>query len=76
MRCWTCTALRAARPGLLLCVLTLAAGGCTGSVDPTGVLLPAPATPGAMVTDEYVCIPHMEAGELLLWIEHVEEVCR
>ncbi len=75
MPCWICTALHAARPVLLLCALIPAVHGCAGSAVRTSVP-PVPATPGATVTDEYVCIPHAEAGELLLWIETVERLCR
>lgn len=62
----------------MLCALTLALSGCASSAALTNAnaLPPAPMTPGALITDEYVCIPHKEAGELLLWIEHAEDVCR
>lgn len=63
-----------------LCALTLALSGCIHSAGLTGVganaLPPAPTTPGAVVTDEYICLPHAEAAELLLWIEHAEAQCR
>lgn len=51
---------------------------------------PAPRTPGALVTDswayehegslvtvggEWVHLPAVEAGELLLWVEHAEGAC-
>lgn len=63
--------------GLLLCALTLAPSGCVSSEGRTiAALPPHPLTPGAVVTDEYICLPHREAGELLLWMEHAEEVCR
>lgn len=59
----------------LLCALTLALSGCASSAALTGAtpLPPAPTTPGAIITDDYVCIPHREAGELLLWIERAEK---
>lgn len=60
----------------MLCALTLALSGCASSAALTNALPPPPTTPGAMITDEYVCIPHKEAGELMLWIEHAEELCR
>lgn len=64
----------------MLCALTLALSGCASSAGLTSAranaLPPVPTTPGAMITDEYVCIPHKEAGDLMLWIEHAEELCR
>lgn len=60
----------------MLCALTLALSGCASSAALTNALPPVPTTPGAMITDEYVCIPHKEAGDLMLWIEHAEELCR
>ena len=53
-------------------------------------LPPVPTTPGAIVTDEWhytlhgglitvkgqwVHLPAVEAGELMLWIEHAEGAC-
>ena len=78
----------AARLIALLCVMTLAASGCTRWVEPTAATSPAPLTPGAVVTDgwsyryggetftesdEWVHLPAGEAGNLLLWIKSVEE---
>lgn len=60
----------------MLCALTLALSGCASSAALTNALPPAPMTPGALIMDEYVCIPRREAGELMLWIEHAEEQCR
>lgn len=72
----------------MLCVLTLVVGGCASSGAATSGLPPAPMTPGAVVTDEWWCagedgltrmdgqwlhLPASEAGELLLWIEWVED---
>lgn len=80
MRCWTSCNPRVVKPASLLCALTLALNGCIHSAGLTGVganaLPPAPTTPGAVVTDEYICLPHAEAAELLLWIEHAEAQCR
>lgn len=63
-----------------LFALTLVLSGCINSAGLTGgetnTLPPTPTTPGAVMTDEYVCIPHKEAGDLLLWIERAEAVCR
>jgi len=56
----------------LLCALTLLVSGCAGSAALTSGLPPDPTTPGAIITDDYICIPHEEAGELLLWIERAE----
>jgi len=59
----------------LLCALTLLVSGCAGSAaltSGTRTLPPAPRTPGAVVTERYICIPHDEAAELLLWIERAE----
>lgn len=65
------------RNALLLFVTTLALSGCTSSVAPTpGLLPPLPATPGAVIDAERLCLPLPEAGELLIWIEHAEKVCR
>lgn len=63
--------------GLLLCALIPALSGCVSSAAGTRVLPPPiPTTPGAVVTDNYVCIPHAEAAELMLWMEYMEELCR
>lgn len=59
----------------LLCALTLLVSGCASSaalINGTKTLPPAPRTPGAVVTEQYICIPHEEAAELLLWIERAE----
>lgn len=63
---------RGAHSALTLCALTLLLSGCTSLAARTNAP-PAPRTPGAIVTDEFVCIPHSEAAELLLWIEAAEE---
>lgn len=70
----------------MLCALTLAASGCASSGAGTSVP-PAPATPGALLTDgwywqdgetlraesgQWLHLPAAEAGELLLWIETME----
>ena len=56
---------------LLTCVMTLALAGCASSGAQTqGLLPPLPATPGAVVDAERLCLPLAEAGELLIWIEH------
>lgn len=60
---------------LLLCALTPALSGCAGLAaltNGTNKMTPAPRTPGAIITDEYICIPHDEAAELMLWIEWAE----
>ncbi len=62
----------AIKNALTLCALTLALSGCASSAGLTGALPPAPRTPGAIITDEYICIPREEAAELLLWIERAE----
>ena len=71
-----------------LCALTLLVTGCVNSGAATSVLPPVPMTPGAIVTDEWwyaedggltqvdgqwLHLPADEAGELLLWIEWVED---
>ena len=71
----------------LLCVMTLAASGCSTVAEPTAATSPAPLTPGAVVTGEWsytyrgetftepgewVHLPAGEAGNLLLWIKGVE----
>lgn len=64
---------------LALSVLTLALSGCGnlgGLTSARATLPPTPRTPGAVVTNDYVCIPQGEAAELLLWVEHAEAVCR
>lgn len=74
------TALRAAKRTLTLCALILLLSGCaslgakTNGPSRAGTLPPAPTTPGAMVTEQYICIPHNEAAELMLWIEAAEEI--
>lgn len=72
MRSWIYIAPPAARLALTLCALILALSGCASSAARTAALPPAPATPGAIVTDDYICIPRAEAAELLLWIEQAE----
>ncbi|WP_419003563.1 hypothetical protein [Bilophila wadsworthia] len=77
----------AARLIALLCVMTLAASGCSTVAEPTAATSPAPLTPGAVVTGEWsytyrgetftesgewVHLPAGEAGNLLLWIKGVE----
>lgn len=58
-------------------VLILLLTGCAGSAVRTAAPLPpVPQTPGAVVTTDYICLPQREAGELLLWVEHAEDVCR
>ncbi len=66
------SARTAIKNALTLCALTLLASGCASSAALTGGLPPAPTTPGAIITDDYICIPHEEAAELLLWIERAE----
>lgn len=73
---WSFTKRPAARLALTLCALILLASGCAGSAAPTNALPPAPMTPGAVITDDAICIPHAEAAELFLWIEYAENVCR
>ena len=80
----------AAVPVWALCVLTAALHGCGVVGAPTSVL-PAPMTPGAIITEswayeedgrweqvegEWIHLPANEGAELLLWIEHAEELCR
>lgn len=67
---------RGAHSALMLCALTLLLSGCTSLAGKMNALPPVPRTPGAVVTDDFICIPHSEAGELLLWIEHAETQCR
>lgn len=67
------SAPRAARLTLTAFVLILLLSGCGSLGGRTNALPPAPRTPGAVVTDQYICIPHNEAADLQLWIEHVEE---
>ena len=70
-----------------LCVLTMVVSGCANSGAATSALPPVPMTPGAVVTNEWwyadggeltrmdgqwLHLPADEAGELLLWIEWVE----
>jgi hypothetical protein len=47
-----------------------------GELTSVESLPPVPRTPGAIISDEYICIPKAEAAELQLWIEHAEEACR
>ena len=78
------------RRTLTLCVLTAALNGCVSVGAPTSVP-PAPMTPGAIITEawayeenghweqvegEWIHLPAHEGAELLLWIEHVEGICR
>lgn len=59
--------------GLLSCVLILALTGCAALAEQDKrTIRKAPSTPGAIVTEKYVCIPHAEAAELLLWVEEIE----
>ncbi len=59
--------------GLLLCVLILVLPGCVALArQDKRTLRKAPSTPGAIVTESYVSIPHAEAADLLLWVEEVE----
>lgn len=63
---------------LMLFVLIPGLSGCTSLAGLTSAqtpLPPAPRTPGAIVTNDYVCIPLGEAAELQLWIEHAEAAC-
>lgn len=74
-RCWNGSGRKGLALALPLCALILLASGCAGLAaltNGTNKMPPAPMTPGAIVTDEYICIPHKEAGELLLWIERAE----
>lgn len=74
-RCWNGSGKKGIALALLLCALTPALSGCTGSaalIGGTNKMTPAPRTPGAIITDEYICIPHDEAAELMLWIERAE----
>lgn len=79
----------AARLALALCALALLTSGCNAVAGRTSALPPAPATPGALVTDgwayreagqwktvtgEWVHLPAQEAGELQLWIEQAESI--
>ena len=70
-RFWSGNGLRR-RAALMLCALTLVLHGCASSAALTSGLPPDPTTPGAIITDDYICIPHDEAGELQLWIEQAE----
>ena len=69
--------------------LALLTSGCNAVAGRTSALPPAPATPGALVTDgwayreagqwktvtgEWVHLPAQEAGELQLWIEQAESI--
>ena len=78
--------------GLLMCGIILLLNGCGSWVAKTNAQLPAPRTPGAIVTNDWqygrpdgslvrqtgdwLHIPADEAGELLLWIEHTESSCQ
>lgn len=79
----------AARFAPVLCALALLTSGCNAVAGRTSALPPAPATPGALVTDgwgyredgqckaltgEWVHLPAQEAGELQLWIEQAESL--
>lgn len=72
MPCSNCIKHPAARLVWTVCALTLLVSGCAGLAAKTNALPPAPGTPGAVITDKYVCIPHDEVAELLLWIEYAE----
>lgn len=86
MRSSNNTASGAIKNGLLPCALILGLSGCASSAARTNAL--PPATPGAVVTNDWsyerggepvtkrgrwVHLPAAEAGELLLWIERAEE---
>ena len=59
---------------LTLCALIPLLHGCVASAAGTSAKLPPPpAMPNAVITETHICIPHAEAGELLLWIENVEK---
>ncbi len=61
---------------LQTCALILLLTGCSGLGGRTNVPLPPlPTTPGARMTDAYICIPHGEAAELQLWMEYAAEHC-
>lgn len=66
------SARTALKNALTLCALIPVLHGCAGSAALTGGLPPAPRTPGAIITNDYICIPHDEAAELMLWIERAE----
>ena len=81
----------AVRLVFLLCVLTFLAHGCASTGALTSASPPAPMTPGAIITEawayeeggrwkqvegEWIHLPANEGAELLLWIEHAEELCR
>lgn len=91
MNCSRSTAPGAAKRALLLCGLTLALSGCAASAVRTGGPAPAPRTPGAIVTNDWsyerageqviqhgqwLHLPADEAGDLLLWLENAEGLCR
>ena len=80
----------AAVPVWALCALTVALHGCGSSGALTSVP-PAPMPPGTIITEawayeengrweqvegEWIHLPANEGAELLLWIEHAEELCR
>ena len=79
----------AAKLALALYALALLTSGCNAVAGRTSALPPAPATPGALVTDgwayreagqwktvpgEWVPLPAQVAGELQLWIEQAESI--
>ena len=63
----------AARLIALLCVMTLAASGCTRWVEPTAATSPAPLTPGAVVTDGW---SYRYGGETIMAMAVVLLPCR
>lgn len=62
----------------LMCGLILLLSGCARSGGPTSadVIPPVPQTPGAVITSDYICLPHREAGELHIWIDYMQRTCR
>ena len=73
MRYCNNSAFRVVKTALILCALILLVSGCANLGEQTSALPPAPRTPGAIVTETSICIPHNEAAELMLWIEYVEK---
>ena len=90
---WTGWTLKSRLVFGLLCLLILPVSGCTSWEGQTGetALEAPPATPGAVVTNdwsyvnggevmeergEWIHLPAGEAGNLLLWMKQVEEKCR
>lgn len=64
------------KPVWLTFALILLLSGCASlAAVKTNALPPAPQTPGAVITNEYICLPHNEAGDLLIWVEYAERVC-